>query len=120
MTMPTFLQMPKICWFILSFELFLWFAVTLVLSLTAACQATFALSPEGSEQGEVVGKRGKRGEEQQEKEAGGEEKATEAEGKNVLKYSNGFRCCTVSVCHFFWSDVYFLPKIKPWQWQLLA
>lgn len=59
------------------------FVVILAPSLTVACQAIFDLYPEGSEQGEVVGKRGKKGEEQQEKEAGGEEeKAIEDEGKD--------------------------------------
>lgn len=52
-------------------------------SLIAACQLTSGLSPDGSDPEEVVGKRGKRGEEQQLKEAGEEEgKEIEGEGKN--------------------------------------
>lgn len=58
--------------------------MTLAPSLTAACQATSDLSPDdNNELGEAVGKRGKKGEVPQEKEAEGEEgKRIEGEGKN--------------------------------------
>lgn len=85
--------------------------MTLAPSLTAACQASSDLSLDGSGPGEVVGKSGKKGEEQQEKEAGGEEeKGIEGEGENVyinLKVQVVFRCCTVSVCSFLCVGVFF-------------